>query len=85
MMYGYGSGIGLGTWILMGLGMLLFWGVVVTLVILLVRRSRIGSTALADPAGSSKALHILAERFARGEIDEQEFSSRRRTLLGHPE
>jgi len=85
MMYGYGSGFGVGAWILMGLGMLLFWGVVVTFVILLVRRTRTGSALLADPAPRSTALDILAERFARGEIDEEEFASRRRALLGHPE
>lgn len=33
----------------------------------------------ADPAGSS-ALLILEERFARGEIDPDEFEDRRRTL-----
>jgi putative membrane protein len=85
MMYGYGSGIGVGSWILMGVGMLFFWAVVVTLVILLARRSRTGSTPLADIAGRSTALDILSQRFARGEIDEKEFSSRRRALLGYPE
>jgi len=29
------------------------------------------------------ALSILNERFARGEIDQQEYEQRKRTLLGH--
>lgn len=85
MMYGYGSGFGIGGWILMGLGFVVFWGLVVTLVIVLVRRSRTGSPPLVYASRHQTALDILAERFARGEIDEQEFASRRRALLGHPE
>ena len=85
MMYGYGPGFGVGVWILMGLGMLIFWGVIVTLAIMLARRPRSGSAPLADGERHSPALDILAERFARGEIDEQEYASRRRALLGHPE
>jgi putative membrane protein len=82
MMFGWGSGWSVGSWLLMGIGMVVFWGVVVTLVIVLVRRSRGGaeqSVALTHP---SSALDILAERFARGEIDEEEYGLRRRALLG---
>ncbi len=84
MMYGWGPGWGVGTWVLMGIGMLVFWAVVVTLVIVLVRGARAGSAPVV-PAPHAPALDILAERFARGEIDEQEFESRRRALLGRPE
>lgn len=86
-MYGYGSGYGIGEWVLMGLAMVVFWGAIVTLIIVLVRRSRVESfpPPPADTPRHSTALDILAERFARGEIDEEEFASRRRALLGHPE
>ena len=83
-MYGYGPGFGIGAWILMGLGMLILWGAIAALVVMLVRRSRTGSSPFAVERHSS-ALDILAERFARGEIDEKEFASRRRALLERPE
>lgn len=38
--------------------------------------------AAAVPPASSGALHILAERFARGEIDEEEYVRRRDLILG---
>jgi putative membrane protein len=34
-----------------------------------------------DPTGSSEAIRILNERFARGEIDAEEFTQRRDLLL----
>ncbi|RZL79982.1 MAG: SHOCT domain-containing protein [Rhodococcus sp. (in: high G+C Gram-positive bacteria)] len=36
----------------------------------------------APPVGQTRALEILDERFARGEIDAEEFHDRRRTLDG---
>ena len=65
-----------------GLGILvnlLFLGLVVLAVVLLVRAlSRPG-----HPAASS-AHQILAERFARGEIDAEEYQARLRVLNGEP-
>ncbi|PWS36028.1 hypothetical protein DFH01_19110 [Falsiroseomonas bella] len=65
-----------------GLVMLLFWGGLIALVVLLVRAFSGGGTrdANARPPGAS-ALDVLEERFARGEIDQQEFAERRRVLL----
>lgn len=72
-------------WMMMGV-MMLFWvliisAIVVGLVLLVgvVRRS--GSSSPAGGSGS-QALDILEERFARGEIDRDEFEDRRRTLEG---
>jgi len=68
-----------------GLLMLVFWGGIVLLVVLLVRG--IGGFAPRHPEQSRHAdqsmptaLEILKARFARGEIDKQEFEDRRRTL-----
>lgn len=67
MMYGFG-GMGF-VW------MALFWVGVILLVVWAVRQSdRRGSEA------RRRALDILEERFARGEVDADEFESRRRRL-----
>lgn len=61
--------------------MVLFWGGLVTIVIILVRR--FGYPAHADrPGHGSNAERILDERFARGEIDEKELAARRTELRG---
>lgn len=73
----------------MGVGMWMgFLGVLVQLLILvalalgivwLVRRSS-GDPERPAGGGNDPALGALRERFARGEIDEEEFRVRRRTL-----
>lgn len=80
MMYGYGGG-GIWGWIVMGIVMLLFWGGVVALVVVLVRgvRGRPGGYGAPWP-GNDDPERILAQRFARGEIDETEFNARRDAL-----
>lgn len=64
-----------------GLMMILFWAGVIVLVILLVRfladGHRGGSTR-----DETTALDILKKRYARGEIDKQEFEERKRDLEG---
>ncbi len=63
--------------------MLLFWGGLITLVVLFVR----GLTGRGREDGfppapmRSNALDILEERFARGEIGQEEFTERRQALL----
>lgn len=57
---------------------LLFLGLIVLAVVLVVRSlSRPGR-----PAAPSSAHQILAERFARGEIDAEEYQARLRVLNG---
>ncbi|MGO4583738.1 SHOCT domain-containing protein [Arthrobacter sp. 2RAF6] len=79
MMYGWGGGIGIGGWIAMGLMMLLFWGGIVTLVILLLRGNQAGGRGFHGPPDDHSE-RILNERFARGEIDETELAARRAAL-----
>lgn len=80
MMWGYNGGWG--SWIGMGLGMTVFWGLVIVGVVVLVRylsdagRRRESETS----AGSGHAEQILADRFARGEISEDEYRQRRELL-----
>lgn len=62
-----------------GIMMAAFWIAVITLVVLLVRRltSRRNSP---DSPRSPSALALLEQRYARGEIDKQEYIERRRDL-----
>lgn len=81
MMWGYGSGWG---WLGMGVGMTLFWALIIFGVIVLVRylggvRDRRG---LGIDGGRSYAERVLADRFARGEIDEEEYRKRRELIRG---
>ena len=55
-------------WALMWLGMLLFWGLAIWGIALLVRGGR-----RLDDAPPER---VLAERYARGEIDEEEYRRR---------
>lgn len=72
-MAGWGGGLGF------ALGHLLFWGLLVVAV-LAVARWVAGGHRLRDGDAPDRALEILKERYARGEIDKAEFDSRRRDL-----
>ncbi len=83
-MWGMHDGLGWGGWLLMGLLTLLLVGLVVGLVLLLVRSTseRGPAAGHARPGPQSAAEHVLDERFARGEIDEEEYLRRRSVLRG---
>jgi putative membrane protein len=76
------SNWGAGSWIIMSLMMVVFWGGLIVLVVWLVRgagpQRRAGRPADATERGEE----VLAERFARGEIDEDEFHRRSEILHG---
>jgi putative membrane protein len=74
MMWGDGWG-----W-LGGLMMLVFWGALVALVVFLVRGFGARSSHEAETSSRPSAEEILAERFARGEISQEEFEQRRSVL-----
>jgi putative membrane protein len=70
---------GWGAWLLMSLAMVAFWGALAWIIVALVRNHR--GPAPHDQASSPPdALHILDERFAKGEIDESEYRDRRKVL-----
>lgn len=63
-------------------GMLAVWIVIAIGVVWAVRSSRATDTAATNSIGpSGTAEQILAERFARGEIDQTEYESRLKTLI----
>lgn len=65
--------------VMMIVTVVLFWGGLGTVVYLLVRRLGRDSSH-AGPAAAPTADQILDERFARGEIDEDELKARRTAL-----
>ncbi len=77
-MMGYG-GFG-GGGLLMGFLGPVFWLLIIAGIILLVRYlwPTVGATAGREREGS--ALEILRERYARGEIDQEEFTRRKQDL-----
>ena len=69
-------------WLAMGLMMLAFWGLIAVLVVYAIRN--LGHRPVEDlrdpPVPADQALRILDERFARGEIDADEYDLRRGVL-----
>ena len=82
MMYGYGAGIGGWGYALMAIGMVLFWGAVIFGIVALVRYGRRDGPQPREPAEppAPGPERLLAERFARGEIDEDEYHQRLTSL-----
>ena len=70
-----------GWWIVMGLGMILFWGLVILGVVWLVRE--LGhSVETRRPAAEPDAMATLDRRLAEGEISPEEYRERRSVLRG---
>ena len=67
------NGWGAGDWVAMSAMMIMFWGAVIALVVWVVRSGR-------SEKQVSRADTLLAERFARGEINVEEFTSSRELL-----
>ena len=76
--YNYmGSGMGYGGWFFGPLMMILFFGLIIAAVIFALRLAGFGGQAQGN-----RAIDILDERFASGEIDEAEYAKRRKALKG---
>ncbi len=76
MMFWYGNHMSAGGWVLMTVGMLAFWGLLIAGAVMFFR-----SIGDRPRAGDQLSLactpeRLLAERFARGEIDEPEYNGR---------
>jgi len=77
MYYSHAHSWGPGVWIAMALMMFVFWGVVVAAIVLVVRALRPHGNASTTARDAER---ILDERFARGEIDADEYQQRRDLL-----
>jgi putative membrane protein len=88
MMYWYGSGMSGWGYALMTVSMILFWGAVIVGVVSLVRYfGRSSQPPAAPPPSQSPESppspeRLLAERFARGEINQEEYQQRLAVLRG---
>ncbi len=82
MMWWNHSGWGFGGWLAMGLMMGVLWGLLVALAVWLVHslRNKPVSPRGGQPRGTDLAQSLLAQRFARGEIDQEEFTQQRKLL-----
>ena len=80
---GWGNGgWGWGAWVFMAIMMLLFFALLAAVVVALIRPGGWRGTDTEPRASTSSvgALRILDERFARGEIDADEYARRRDVL-----
>lgn len=75
MMFWYGNGMNGWGWFAMAAGMVLFWGLLITVVVLIFRTLDRSAGRPARP-GPAAPEQILGERLARGEIDEEEYRRR---------
>jgi len=58
---------------------LLFWTLIIAAIVLIVRAA---ASSGASPVGRVRSLDVLAERFARGEINRDEFLQKARDIAG---
>jgi putative membrane protein len=72
---GWGGGLAM----VGGLAGIAFWILLIALIVLLARRIR-----TTVPASGESALRLLEERYARGEITQEDFLERRGVLGGKP-
>jgi putative membrane protein len=73
---GFGHMWGGGNWMFGGLMMVVFWGLIIGLIVLAVR----GFSGRSNSGAGHSAIDILKERYARGEIDEDEYVRRKANL-----
>jgi putative membrane protein len=72
-----------GYMLLCGLMMVLFWGAIIALVVFLVRGLTRGRGEIGDGVSQRRptAFELLQERYARGEIDQQEYEQHKHDLV----
>ncbi|GAA1415224.1 SHOCT domain-containing protein [Streptomyces thermospinosisporus] len=75
MMFWYDHDVSGWGWFAMSAGMILFWALIITAAVLLFRALGRPHEHTHSPASPSPE-QLLAERFARGEINEEEYQRR---------
>lgn len=84
MMFWYDGDVGWWGYAGMGIGMVLFWALIIVGIVALVRFSSSGPQSGAPLTGDAPSPEqLLAARFARGEISETEYRERLTVLRDH--
>lgn len=82
-MFWYDHGMGGWGWVAMSFSMVLLVALAVAALVLLLRSVERFPSGPAQPPAGPSAKQVLAERFARGEIDEEEYEQRLTALRVH--
>ncbi len=85
---GYGYGM-MGPWMMGGFGwewfmpiiMILFWGLVIWGIVALVRGAGWAGCCGSSATTTDSALDLLKRRYARGEIDKEEFEDKKKDIV----
>ena len=80
MMGWYHDGLGWGGWLVMTVAMVAFWALVIWAVVAIVGHTSGAATTPGTDAVRRDPMQILEERFARGEIDTEEYHARAAVL-----
>jgi putative membrane protein len=84
MMMWYSGDWGWGSWVLMTVAMVVFWALLINAVVLVVRYLASLRAGGADPTWvRNSAEDLLAQRYARGEIDDDAYQQRVTLLRQH--
>lgn len=70
------------SWMGMGMGMWLFWIVLLVIIVVIVKAVTANGTA---PSPKEDPMDILKSRYARGDIDDEEFQRRKSALVNKHE
>jgi putative membrane protein len=81
MMYWYNGSSGWG-YVLMIVSMVLFWGLVIAGIVFVARWAGSDRETPQSPSRAEDPRQVLAERYARGEIDEADYRQRLKVLSG---
>ncbi len=79
--FGVGPGMMWGFWGIGLIFMIVFWGLVIVGLILLIRWLSRATRAGKPPGMEESAMDILKKRYARGEINKEEFEQKKRDIL----
>nr|WP_280478666.1 SHOCT domain-containing protein [Nocardia asiatica] len=80
MMFWYGNGMTGWGYGLMAIGMVIFWVLVIAGIVTLVRYTAAPSLGRPTVPHGPTPQQVLADRYARGEIDDEEYTRRLKTL-----
>ena len=72
--------VGFGWWLLMTLGMIVFWGAIIAVVVWVLRGGPSSNRPSSAPPTDASPREILDRRLAEGAIEVEEYERRRRLL-----